>query len=89
MKRNRKVTAENGQEIEVSLLVDGGGIHVLCERLGQDEGSKTLSISLNQSGIEIENSFPDSIDPTEETAITAAITDFFEEIDPFSPAPQE
>ncbi len=89
MKRTKKVIAENGREIEVSLLVDGGGVHVSYERLGQDEGSKTLSISLNQSGIEIENSFPDSIDPTEETAITAAITDFFEEIDPFSPAPQE
>ena len=89
MKRTTKVSAENGQEIEVSLLVDEEGIHLSYERLGRDEGSKTLSISLNQSGVEIENTFPDSIDPAEEKAITAAIADFLEELDVFSPSPQE
>ena len=88
MKRNKTVKAETGQEIEVSLLVDGDGVHISHERLGQGEGSKTLSISLDQSGVEVENTFPDSIDPTEEKAITAVIAEFFEELDIFSPTPQ-
>ncbi len=85
MKRNKKVIAENGQEIEISLLVDGDGVHLSYERLGQEKGNKTLSISLNQSGVEIENTFPDSVDPTEEVAITAAIAEIFEELDVFLP----
>ena len=60
-----KVIAENGQEIEVSLLVDGEGVHISYERLEQGEGIKTLSISLNQSGVEIQNSFLNEVDPTE------------------------
>ena len=89
MKRQKTVSAENGQEIEVSLLVDGDGVHLSYERLGQGEGSKTLSISLNQSGIEIQNSFPTEVDPTEEAAITAATADIFEELDIYTPTPQE
>lgn len=89
MKRNKKVIAENGQEIEIVLLVDGDGVHISYERLGQNEGSKTLSISLNQSGVEIENTFPDAIDSTEEEAITSAIADVFSELDVFDSAPLE
>ena len=90
MKRNKKVIAENGQEIEVSLIVDGGGVHLSYERLEQDEGEKPLSISINQSGIEIKSGFPDSVNPAEKAAILAAIADIHEELfDIFAPTPQE
>lgn len=89
MKRTKKVTAENGQEIEVSLLVDGDGVHLSYERLGQGEGSKTLSVLLNQSGVDIQNGFPDEIDLTEEISITAAIADIAEELDILASTPQE
>jgi len=89
MKRNRKVIAENGQEIEVSLLVDGG-VRLSYECLEQDEGEKPLSISINQSGIEIKSGFPASINPTEKAAIIEATADIYEELfDVFAPTPQE
>ena len=82
IKRTKTVTAENGQEIEVSMLIDEKGVQITYERLGKKEGVKSLSMLINATGVEIKGGFSSTLDPAEATVITNTVEKMLEEINP-------